>query len=133
MMQKLLCAILIALWSTGAADAADYPNRTIKFVVPFSAGGPTDTLARIMAERMSQSLGRPIIVENVAGAGGTLGVERVVRASADGYTISFGNWSTHVLNGAIYTLSYDLMRDLEPVAATSERASNHRRAKRYQG
>lgn len=113
---KRLLAIAFAFCWLGAARAAEYPTHPIKLIVPFAAGGPTDTLARIMTERMSQSLGRAIIIENVAGAGGTLGVERVVHAPADGYTISIGNWSTHVLNGGIYQLNYDLIRDLEPVA-----------------
>jgi tripartite-type tricarboxylate transporter receptor subunit TctC len=115
-LKKLQFAIALALWSLTTANAAEYPTRSIKFVVPFPAGGPTDTLARIIAERMGRALGRSIIIENIAGAGGSIGVERVVRAPADGYTVSFGNWSTHVLNGAIYSLDYDLRRDLEPVA-----------------
>src|SRR5262249_41667654 len=82
------------------ARAQDYPTMTM--VVPYSAGGPTDTIARIMAERMRTSLGQIIIVENTTGAAGTIGVGRVARAAPDGYTISIGHWGTHVVNGAIY-------------------------------
>jgi len=83
--------------------------------VPFSAGGPTDTIGRIMAERMRGPLGQTVIVENVTGAAGSIGVGRVARAAPDGYTLSIGHWSTHVVNGAIYALPYDLLRDLEPI------------------
>jgi tripartite-type tricarboxylate transporter receptor subunit TctC len=85
-------------------------------VVPFAAGGPTDTLARIIAERMRQSLGQTIIVENTTGAAGSIAVGRVARSAPDGYTLSIGHWSTHVVNGAIYPLNYDLLKDLDPVA-----------------
>jgi tripartite-type tricarboxylate transporter receptor subunit TctC len=116
-MKRQLLAIAVAVWSSvSLAKASEYPHHSITFVVPFAAGGPLDTLARIMAERMSRSLGQSIVIENVAGAGGGVGVERVVHSPPDGYTISVGNWSTHVLNGAIYTLRYDLVSDLEPVA-----------------
>jgi tripartite-type tricarboxylate transporter receptor subunit TctC len=84
-------------------------------VVPFAAGGPTDTLARIVGERMRTTLGQPVIVENVTGAGGSIAVGRVVRAKSDGYTIGIGVWNTHVLNGAVYSLPYDTLTDLEPV------------------
>src|SRR5262245_37005947 len=86
----------------GVADT--YPSRPVTLVVPFGAGGPIDTLARILAERMPQSLGQNVVVENVTGASGSIGVGRVVRASPDGYTVSIGNWPTHVVNGAIMTL-----------------------------
>jgi tripartite-type tricarboxylate transporter receptor subunit TctC len=102
--------------SVGSAAAQDYPSRPIRMIVPFAAGGPIDTLARIFSERMRMTLGQPIIVEDVTGAGGTLGVGRVVRAAPDGYTLSIGHWSTHVANGAIYPLQYDLLGDLEPIA-----------------
>jgi tripartite-type tricarboxylate transporter receptor subunit TctC len=85
-------------------------------VVPFSAGGPTDALVRTLGERMRISLGQPLIVENVTGAAGTIGVGRVARAAPDGYTISIGHWSTHVINGALYPLSFDLLHDLEPIS-----------------
>ena len=84
------------------ARAQAYPTRPMTMVVPYSAGGPTDTIARIMAERMRASLGQIIIVENTTGAAGTIGVGRVAQAAPDGYTISIGHWGTHVVNGAIY-------------------------------
>ena len=84
-------------------------------MVPFSAGGPTDAMARILAERMQRTLGQTILIENVTGAGGSLGVGRVVRSPPDGYTVSIGHLGTHVANGAIYKLGYDLVTDLEPV------------------
>jgi tripartite-type tricarboxylate transporter receptor subunit TctC len=101
------------------AFAEVYPARPITMVVPFPAGGPTDVVGRILAERMRGPLGQSVIVENSAGAGGTIGVGRVARAVSDGYTLSMGLWSPHVVNGAIYTLPYDLMKDFEPVALIS--------------
>ena len=98
------------------AEAQPYPSRPITMVAPFAAGAPVDTVGRFMAERMRTSLGQPVIVENVSGAGGSLGAGRVARAAADGYTISVGNFSSHVLNGAIYALQYDVLKDFEPVA-----------------
>jgi tripartite-type tricarboxylate transporter receptor subunit TctC len=109
-----LCATLLA-WPLSAL-AQDYPTRPIMMVVPFPPGGPTDTFGRIMAGSMSQTLGQPVVVENVAGANGTIGVGRVARAPADGYTIEIGQWSTNVVNGAVYDLPYDLQKDLTPVA-----------------
>jgi len=111
----LLAAIGLAV-AVPNATAQVYPTRPITIVVPFAAGGPTDTIARMMAEPMRAALGQPVIIENAVGAGGSLGVGRVARAAPDGYTVSIGNWSTHVVNGAIYALPYDLLNDLEPVA-----------------
>ena len=111
---RLLILALALAWS--AASGQGYPARPIAIVVPFPAGGPTDTIARIMAERMGRSLGQSVIVENTTGAGGSIGVGRVVRSPADGYTVSIGHIGTHVINGAIYPLQYDLLKDLEPVA-----------------
>ena len=108
--------LVIACAGGSAADAQTYPTRPITMVVPFAAGGPTDTITRIVAERMRASLGQTVIIENVTGADGSIGVGRVARAAPDGYTLSIGQWSTHVLNGAAYTLSYDLLKDFEPVA-----------------
>jgi tripartite-type tricarboxylate transporter receptor subunit TctC len=102
--------------SITGANAQGYPSRPITMVVPYAAGGPTDTIARIMAEKMRGPLGQTIIVENTTGAAGTLGVGRVARAAPDGYTISIGHWGTHVVNGAIYSLQYDVLNDFEPVA-----------------
>jgi tripartite-type tricarboxylate transporter receptor subunit TctC len=98
------------------AMAEAYPSRSITIVVPFTAGGPLDTLARIVAERMRASLGQPVVIENVTGAGGSIGTGRVARAAPDGYTLVIGIWSTHVVNGAIYSLQYDVLNDFEPIA-----------------
>jgi len=98
------------------AGAQDYPTKPITLIVPFAPGGPNDTLGRIMAERMRATLGQPVIVENVSGANGTIGVGRLARAAADGYTIGVGTWATHVVNPAIYALPYDTVKDFEPLA-----------------
>jgi tripartite-type tricarboxylate transporter receptor subunit TctC len=98
------------------AFAQAYPTRPLTIVVPFAAGGPTDTVVRIVAEGMRASLGQPVIIENVSGADGTIGVGRAARALPDGYTLSAGIWASHVLNGAAYTLQYDLLRDFEPIS-----------------
>jgi tripartite-type tricarboxylate transporter receptor subunit TctC len=97
------------------ALAQSYPSRPISMIVPFPAGGATDTLGRLLGERMRGTLGQPVVIENVAGAAGSIGVGRAVRAAPDGYTISFGHLGTHVANGAIYPLPYDMLTDLEPV------------------
>jgi tripartite-type tricarboxylate transporter receptor subunit TctC len=97
------------------ARAEVYPSRPITVIVPFAAGGPTDSLMRVLAEPMRTSLGQPLIIENVTGATGSLGVTRVVQAAPDGYTVSIGNTATHVINGAVFNLKYDLINDLEPV------------------
>jgi len=99
-----------------AAQAQSYPAKPVTMIVPFAAGGPVDTIARIVAPPMGAALGQPVIVESVTGAAGTVGVGRVAKAAPDGYTLSIGHWSTHVINGAIYPLQYDLLADLEPVA-----------------
>jgi tripartite-type tricarboxylate transporter receptor subunit TctC len=98
------------------ARAQVYPARPITMVVPFPAGGPADAIARIVSDRMRTSLGQPVIVENVTGAGGSIGVARVVRAAPDGYTLSMGQLNSHVFSGATYAVRYDLTKDLEPVA-----------------
>ncbi|HEV8465509.1 MAG TPA: tripartite tricarboxylate transporter substrate-binding protein, partial [Pseudolabrys sp.] len=116
MKRQIVAAIVAALAAITSASAENYPSRAITFIVPFSAGGPTDALARILGERMRQLLGQPILVENVTGAGGTIGVGRAVHAAPDGYTLSIGHLGTHVVNGAIYPLNFDLVKDLEPVA-----------------
>jgi tripartite-type tricarboxylate transporter receptor subunit TctC len=95
--------------------AENYPSRPISMIVPFPAGGSTDTLARFLGERLHDSLKQPVIVENVGGAAGSLGVGRAVRAPADGYTLSIGTSTTHMLTGGLYALPFDLLRDLEPV------------------
>jgi len=118
-MRHVLSAAVVVvslIGGLGGAFAQDFPNRPITVVVPFSAGGPTDALIRTLADRMRVSLGQTILVENVTGAAGTIGVGRVARAPGDGYTLSFGHWSTHVINGAVYPLPFDLLTDLEPIA-----------------
>jgi tripartite-type tricarboxylate transporter receptor subunit TctC len=112
----MVLAMLGVLAFGGAAIAENYPSHPITIIVPFSAGGPSDAMARILAERMKSTLGEAVLIENVTGAGGSIGVGRAVRAAPDGYTISFGHLGTHVANGAIYKLGYDLVADLEPVA-----------------
>ena len=110
-----MTAAPLAGTSPAAAQQA-YPNRPITIIVPFAAGGPTDVLARLLGERIRAALGQPVLIENVTGAGGSIGVGRAVQSSPDGYTISFGHLGTHVANGAVYKLSYDLVADLAPVA-----------------
>ncbi|CAL77833.1 conserved hypothetical protein; putative uptake protein (Periplasmic binding protein-like superfamily) [Bradyrhizobium sp. ORS 278] len=115
-MRRLFGAVAIALaLLVGSAAAETYPSRAITVIVPFAAGGPSDAMMRILAEHMKQTLGQPVLVENVTGAGGSIGVGRAVRSKPDGYTISFGHLGTHVANGAVYRLGYDLVADLEPV------------------
>src|SRR5882724_4135534 len=112
-----------ALAPIQSATAQSYPSRPITMVLPFAAGGPTDTLARILADRMRVTLGQPVIVENVTGAAGTISIGRVVRAAPDGYTLSLGPWNSHVLTGALYTLAFDLQKDLQPVALIANNPS----------
>jgi tripartite-type tricarboxylate transporter receptor subunit TctC len=97
------------------AWAQAYPSRPITIIVPFAAGGPSDVLARVLGERIRAVLGQTVVIENVTGAGGTVGVTRAVRSAPDGYTLSFGHLGTHVINGAIYPLTFDLISDLEPI------------------
>jgi len=118
-----IAAVCCSLNSIGPAISEMYPSHPITMVLPFSAGGPTDTLARIIAARMQVSLGQPVIIENVSGAAGTIGVGRVARAAPDGYTISVGPMNSHVLTGAIYKLPFDLLKDLEPVALLANNPS----------
>jgi tripartite-type tricarboxylate transporter receptor subunit TctC len=101
---------------TPMAWAQAYPTRPISIIVPYSAGGPADTVGRVLAERMKSALGQPVVIENVSGANGSTAVGRVARAAADGYTLSLGVWNTHVSNGALYALPYDVLNDFEPVA-----------------
>jgi len=111
-----VASIFLSVGAGGVAIAQAYPSRPITLIVPFPAGGPTDTLARVLADRMSSQLRQPIVIENVSGAGGSIGVGRAARAAPDGYTLSFGHWETHVTNGATYALTYDVLNDFEPVA-----------------
>jgi tripartite-type tricarboxylate transporter receptor subunit TctC len=111
----ILAAILLGPASTGIAAAQNYPTRPITMIVPFPAGGATDTLARFLAEQMRPILGQPVVIENVGGAAGSLGVGRAVRSAADGYTLSIGTSTTHMLTGGLYALPFDLLKDIEPV------------------
>src|ERR1700716_102168 len=115
-MRRTVWAALIAVLAFGGgALAENFPSHPITIVVPFSAGGPSDVMARILAERMKVALGETVLIENVTGAGGSIGVGRAAGSPPRGYTISFGHLGTHVANGAIYKLGYDLVADLEPV------------------
>ncbi|MDE2380555.1 tripartite tricarboxylate transporter substrate binding protein BugD [Bradyrhizobium sp.] len=115
-MHRIIRAALVTTIAFAAgARADDFPTRPVTIIVPFAAGGPSDAMARILAERMKVTLGQAVLVENVTGAGGSIGVGRAVQSPPDGYTISFGHLGTHVANGAVYKLKYDLVADLEPV------------------
>jgi len=118
-----IAAVCCGLRPVRSATSEAYPSHPITMVLPFSAGGPTDALARIVAARMQELLGQSIIIENVTGAAGTIGVGRVARAAADGYTLSVGPMNSHVLTGAIYHLPFDLLRDFEPVALLASNPS----------
>jgi tripartite-type tricarboxylate transporter receptor subunit TctC len=103
-----------------SARAQSYPTRPITIIVPYPAGGPTDTLARVMSEPLKTALGQSVVVENVTGAGGSIGTGRVARAAPDGYTVSIGHNQTHVINGASQNLTYDVVKDFEPVTLVAE-------------
>jgi tripartite-type tricarboxylate transporter receptor subunit TctC len=109
-------AIAAIFASLGGAGTQIYPSRPITTIVPFAVGGPGDTLTRIVAEHMRASLGQPIIIDNIGGAAGRIGTGRIARAAPDGYTIGYGSFSTHVVNGAAYALNYDVLKDFEPVS-----------------
>jgi tripartite-type tricarboxylate transporter receptor subunit TctC len=109
-------ALATALATTSGALAQGYPSRPITIVVPFAPGGPTDVIARTLAQHMGASLGQSVVVENVAGANGNVGVGKVARAAPDGYTLSIGHWSTHVVNAAVYPLQYNVLKDFEPLS-----------------
>jgi tripartite-type tricarboxylate transporter receptor subunit TctC len=116
MMKLMMAAALGVLAGIAGASAQSFPTRPITLIVPFPPGGSTDTIARIMADKMKATLGQSVIVENVGGAGGSIGASRVARAAPDGYTILLGNAETHVLNPAAQTLQFDAVKDFEPVA-----------------
>jgi len=120
-MQSTLVAAALAALVLGSADvrAQAYPSRPITMLVPFAAGGVTDIVARIVTDRMKASLGQPVIVENVGGAGGTIGVTRLFRAASDGYTLAVGQWTSHVGAGAMYSVPFDYLNDFEPVSMLS--------------
>src|SRR5215470_670829 len=115
-MTAFAAAIAVAVGVGGIAHAQGYPSHPITMIVPFPAGGPTDTLARILSERMRVSLGQPVVIENVTGAGASIGATRGAQAAPDGYTLSIGNWTSHVGSGAMYKLPFDMLGDLEPIS-----------------
>ena len=118
-MRRLFVAIaFVAFAGIAAVQAQTYPSRSITLIVPFPPGGSPDTIARIMADRMRAPLGQAVVIENVGGAGGSIAVGRVARASPDGYTIDIGQWDTHV-GSIIYKLNYDLQKDFEPIGLMS--------------
>ena len=110
----------IAAAALGDASAQTYPSRAITIIVPYPAGGPSDTLTRVLAERMKTALGQTVIVENVAGAGGSLGTGRIARSAPDGYTLAIGHVQTHVINAATLNLQYDVVTDFEPVSLIAD-------------
>ena len=118
--RKMILGLLLAsgawLGPSWPAGAQAYPARHITVVNPFPAGAPLDIIARIVADRMRRSLDQPVVVENVVGAAGSMAVGRAARAAADGYTISIGNFSSHVISASIYRSQFDVLRDFEPVA-----------------
>jgi len=115
-LSAVLGLVALAGRSMDHAAAQSYPVRPVTMIMPFAAGGPSDVIARIVADRMGVSLGQPVIVETVPSASGLVGVARAVRAAPDGYTLSLGTWPTHVLNGALFALPYDLRTDFAPVS-----------------
>ena len=106
--------------ATPPAKAQGYPTRPVTLIVPYPAGGPSDVLTRVLAERLKTALGQTIIVENVTGAGGSIGVGRVARSAPDGYTLAIGHNQTHVINGASINLPYDVVKDFEPVSLIAD-------------
>jgi tripartite-type tricarboxylate transporter receptor subunit TctC len=119
-MRQLIAAITLTLLpGLAGAQAQPFPNHAVTLVSPFPPGGSTDAVARIMAERMRSSLGQTVVVENVGGAGGSIGAGRVARAAPDGYTIDIGQWDNHVANAVVYSLDYDLRKDFEPIGLLS--------------
>jgi tripartite-type tricarboxylate transporter receptor subunit TctC len=115
----IAATIVVALAGIGGAQAQPYPSHPITIIVPFPAGGPTDTLARILSDRMRVSLGQPVIIETVTGAGASIGVARAAQAAPDGYTLSIGNWTSHVGAGAMYPAAHDAVLEMQPVSRIS--------------
>ncbi|HEX2216083.1 MAG TPA: tripartite tricarboxylate transporter substrate-binding protein [Xanthobacteraceae bacterium] len=118
-MKALWLAAVLAVSSIFGAHAQTYPSRPITIIVPFPAGGPTDTIARLVADRMKESLEQPLVIENVTGAGSTIGTTRAIQAAPDGYTLYVGNWTSSVGANVLYPVSWHIVNDLEPVARLS--------------
>ena len=131
----LMLMALAAIASEPQAQAQAYPSRPVTIIVPVPPGGVADPIARILADHLSVTLGQPVVVENVTGAGGSIGVGRAARAAPDGYTLSIGNWLSHVGASAVYPVQYDVLNDFEPVSlltnspilVTDSVALNHER------
>jgi len=119
-MRVLSLALALFVAGVTSSMAENYPSRPITIVVPFPAGGPTDALGRVLADRMKRALNEPVIVENVTGAAGTIGTARVARAVPDGYTTVLGHWQTHVVNGATFALPFDVVNDFEPISLIAD-------------
>ncbi len=120
MRKRLSVAVVIMLASVVAAFAQGYPTRPVTVVVPYPAGGPSDTLARVFAEGLRVPLGQSVVIENISGAGGAIGIGRVARSSPDGYTLGLGHIQTHVINAATQNLQYDVVKDFEPVSLIAD-------------
>jgi tripartite-type tricarboxylate transporter receptor subunit TctC len=118
----LVLALIIGMFVGGIlpAVAETFPSRTVTIIVPYPAGGPTDTIARILAERMQTALGQSVIIENIGGGGGSIGVGRVAHAEPDGYTLSIGHTQTHVFNASILKLDYDVVADFAPISLIAD-------------
>jgi tripartite-type tricarboxylate transporter receptor subunit TctC len=112
----LIFAATLAVLGIDAAAAQTYPSRPITIIAPFPPGGPSDALARTLSAPLEAALGQPIVIENVGGAGGTIGAARVARAEPDGYTLLIGQWGTQVVNPITYNLPYDAANDFAPIA-----------------
>ena len=119
LIQLSIALIFAMLAAVAGATAQTYPSRPVTVIVPFAAGGVTDIVARIVSERMNKALGQSVIIENVSGAGGTIGVTRLFRAAPDGYTLVVGQWTSHVGAGAMYPVPFDYQNDFEPVSMLS--------------
>ncbi len=118
-MKAILLAAALASVVAGEVRAQTYPSRPITMIVPFAAGGVTDIVARIVTDRMKNALGQPVVIENIGGAGGTLGVTRLYRSAPDGYTLIVGQWTSHIGAGAMYSVPFDYLTDFEPISMLS--------------
>ena len=117
--RSLMLSVVVGVAGIMAASAQSYPSHPITMIVPFPPGGITDIVARIVSDRLRVALNQTIVVENVGGAGGTIGVTRLVRSTPDGYTIGIGQWTSHVGSGAMYNLPFDILNDLQPISLIS--------------
>jgi tripartite-type tricarboxylate transporter receptor subunit TctC len=120
MNKLIIAAACLTAMSAGTASAQVYPARPLTMVVPFAAGGPNDAIARTLAQHMQGSLRQPITIENIDGSAGSIGTGRLAQAAPDGYTLGIGYWGTHVANGALYALSYDVVSDFAPISLLME-------------